>query len=89
MRAPGPFFLVNDRCAAVGFQVSILGSLRTSGLRLYSDLMVVRVIRAGLFRSLCILVAFDDMFRLRTYTRTVFKHVSRLQPVKAQTLKTR
>ena len=45
-------------------------------LRDYSDLMIVRVMRTGLFRRLSILVAFNDMLRLFTCTRTVFEQVS-------------
>ena len=46
-----------------------------SGLRIQSDLVIVRPFGAGMFRRLCILVTFGDMFRVYTYTRTVFEQV--------------
>jgi len=63
LRAPGPFRCV--RCTYL--------------LRKFSDVVTVRHSGAGSYRRMYILDVSDDMFRLCTYTRTVFEHVFYMQ----------
>ena len=53
-----------------------LSSIRCAyWLRIFSGWVTVRRVCAGSCRRMCILVVFDDMFRVYTCTRTVFEQV--------------